>query len=131
VFSFEVLEHLPDPRAAIRDLAAALKGGGVALITEAFGAVAACYPTHLRSSCALRGKTAFLFAAHGLALTWYSRERLFKPMEFTKRAGPSRRDLIALLRDRHVLRSYAEGRYRVLRSLVRRYVPAPLLAAPR
>lgn len=131
VFSFEVLEHLPDPRAAIRDLAAALRTGGIALITEAFGAVAASHPTHLRSTCALRGKTAFLFAAQGLALTWYHRERLFKPMEFTKRATPSRRDLVALLRDPQVLRSYGEGRYRVLRHFVRRYVPASLLAAPR
>ena len=39
VISLEVLEHLPDPNAAIRDMWAFLKSGGVALVTESFNGV--------------------------------------------------------------------------------------------
>ncbi|MGH7895350.1 MAG: class I SAM-dependent methyltransferase, partial [Candidatus Binatia bacterium] len=71
VLSFEVLEHLPDPLGAMRDIAAFLKPGGIALVTEAFMHVTAALPTHLDANRRFAGRTPFLFLAHGLTLTWY------------------------------------------------------------
>jgi len=84
VLSFEVLEHLPDPCAAIADIGRLLKPGGIALITEAFGAVTADLPTHLRCNVGLEGRTPFIFHECGMKLSWYSRSPLFKPMEFVR-----------------------------------------------
>jgi SAM-dependent methyltransferase len=83
---FEVLEHLPDPPAAIADQARFLKSGGIALVTEAFGEVTPALPTHLATNLRYAGKTAPLYAAAGLGLTWYATDPLFKPCEFQKGA---------------------------------------------
>jgi len=112
VLSFEMLEHVPDARAAMSDIAAFLRPGGITLVTEAFGSLGPQYPTHLRASLRLRGKTPFLFLARGLALTWYERADRFKPMEFTKRDDGRIRRLLALFADQLVMRTWAEGRYR-------------------
>ena len=84
VISFEVLEHLVDPISAIRDFAKLLRIGGIALVTEAFGGVHDYLPTHLRSNRRFSGRTAFLHLKHDLKLSWYSRDPLFKPMEFVR-----------------------------------------------
>ncbi len=130
VLSFEVLEHLPDPRSAIRDMAGFLRPGGIALITEAFGRVTRVVPTHLAANGRFDGRTAFLFRRHGLSLIWYSRNPLFKPMEFTKtgaRGARGARTVVALLRDPNVLRTFAGARYnslgRRLAALLRRALP--------
>jgi len=103
VVSFEVLEHLPVPLATIAQISAMLKAGGIALITDDFGDITTALPTHLRSSARYRGATPFLFMRHGMRLTWYSTEDLFKPYEFTKSefARPWR-DWISLMRDQNV-----------------------------
>jgi SAM-dependent methyltransferase len=84
VVSFEVLEHLPDPRAAIADIGKLLKPGGIAIITEAFGLTFAHLPTHLRCNQRLEGRTPFMFHECGMELSWYSRAPLFKPTEFVR-----------------------------------------------
>jgi SAM-dependent methyltransferase len=82
VMSFEVLEHLPKPIAAIRDINSMLKPEGIALITESFKTVSDYFPTHLASNVKYHGLTAFIFLWYGMPLSW--RGEHFKPMEFTK-----------------------------------------------
>jgi SAM-dependent methyltransferase len=110
VISFEVLEHLPEPLAAIQEINAALKVGGLALITEDFGDLAGYLPTHLQSSAGYLGATPFLFLKNNMVLTWYSQDDLFKPYEFVKMTRVSSRDRLALLRDYQV-RSFYLSRY--------------------
>jgi SAM-dependent methyltransferase len=81
---FEVLEHLPEPVQAIRDIGMMLKCGGIALITEDFGDITGRLPTHLKASSGLAGLTPFLFLKSRMVLSWYSRTLPFKPMEFEK-----------------------------------------------
>jgi SAM-dependent methyltransferase len=50
VAAIDVMEHVPDPQAWIADVATALRPGGVAVIKEAFDAVIASRPTHLKQS---------------------------------------------------------------------------------
>ena len=110
IISFEVLEHLPDPLAAIQEFSAALKMGGLALITEDFGDLAGYLPTHLRNSARYLGATPFLFLNNQMVLTWYSQDDLFKPYQFVKMEHISIRDRIALLRDYQV-RSFYLSQY--------------------
>lgn len=106
VISFEVLEHLPDPVATIRDISSMLKMGGIALITDDFGDITARLPTHLKSNSKFVGQTPFLFLKNNMLLSWYSRQTLFKPMEFTKLNTISRGTWLSLLRDHNVRSSY-------------------------
>lgn len=108
---FEVLEHLPDPPAAIRDQARFLKSGGLALITEAFGEVTAALPTHLADNIRYAGKTPQLYAAAGFGLTWYSTDPLFKPYEFEKGAPAS-----PWWRQRPLRKYYLRERWRAWRT---------------
>ncbi|HEX3724582.1 MAG TPA: methyltransferase domain-containing protein [Nitrolancea sp.] len=103
VVSFEVLEHLPDPLATIRDIYALLKIGGIALVTEGFGALEPPFLTHLACNERFSGRTPFLFLDQGLMLSWYSRNPLYKPMEFVKPAAVTRRDRLRLLTDHTVI----------------------------
>ena len=104
VISLEVLEHLPDPLAAIADMAEFTKIGATCLVTESFDGVSSKFPTHLRSNLKYAGRTPLLFLANNLLLTWYNPERelRFRPMEFTRvsHAGP---------RDRWRIRRIMEG----------------------
>ena len=50
VAAMDVMEHVPDPAVWVRDVAGVLRPGGVAAIKEAFDAVIASRPTHLRDS---------------------------------------------------------------------------------
>lgn len=107
VFSFEVLEHLPDPVTAIADMARFLKPGGIALVTEAFSGVTAALPTHLAANLRYSGRTPWLFDAAGLRLSWYATAPLFKPYEFTKQEGVSQ----ALWRDQQLVKAWLKARW--------------------
>lgn len=106
VISFEVLEHVPEPLATIRDIASTLKMGGIALITEDFGDIIPRLPTHLKASSKFLGQTPFLFLRNKMMLSWYSRQTLFKPMEFVKTRKVSTRDWFSLMRDFNVRGSF-------------------------
>lgn len=110
VISFEVLEHVPDPLTTIQDIAATLKPGGIALITEDFGDIIPRLPTHLKTSAKYQGRTPFLFLKNRMMLSWYSQKTLFKPMEFVKKSKVSVRDWLTLMRDYHI-RSTFLSRY--------------------
>ncbi len=106
VLCFDVLEHLPEPLQAIRDIGRMLKGGGIALITEDFGDLAPHLPTHLRLSKKLAGTTPFLFLDAKMVLSWYSLNPPLKPMEFTRVDSVSTKDRWRLWRDPHVRGMY-------------------------
>ena len=121
VISFEVLEHLPQPLAAIRDINSMLKDGGIALVTEAFEFVSSKFPTHLETNAKYAGRTPFLFLKNGMMLTWYSREPKLKPMEFVAvQKRPSIKTLLNLLADRNIRNSWLMPKMRRLKSLSKR-----------
>ena len=111
VLCFEVLEHLHDPQATIRDIARMLKPGGIALITEDFGDVVPHLPTHLASNDRYIGKAASMCLRSGLALSWYSREVLFRPTEFVKIERPRLRDWLHLFADANVRGAWLSPRF--------------------
>ena len=106
VISFEVLEHIPQPLAAIRDIASVLKVGGIALITEDFGDIVARLPTHLKSNSKYVGQTPFLFLRNKMMLSWYNRQALFKPMEFVKKGKNSAGNWFSLMCDYNIRSSF-------------------------
>ena len=106
VLSFEVLEHLPEPVRAIQGIQAALKAGGIAIITEDFGDLEGYLPTHLRSGARYLGTAPFLFLKNNMILSWYSQDELFKPYEFVKVERVAARDWMLLVRDYHVRSLY-------------------------
>lgn len=67
VTCFEVLEHVPDPPKVIRQIAAALAPGGLALLTESFALVGDKYPSHLPENLPYVGRLDQLCADAGLA----------------------------------------------------------------
>jgi len=125
VISFEVLEHLTDPLSAIKDIASMLKVGGIAIITEAFAGVLDWLPTHLESNAKFANKTPFLFFKNKMLLSWYSQERLFKPMEFTKLDKTTIKDFIALLSDYNVGKPYLSTKLRFFKHLGKRILSFP------
>jgi SAM-dependent methyltransferase len=84
VVCIEVLEHAPDPPGTMRNLYAALKSGGIALITESFESVGPAYPSHLPANLKYAGKTHRLMETLGFANTYYNSDPINRPMEFTK-----------------------------------------------
>jgi len=106
VLCFEVLEHLPKPVKVIQEIYAALKMGGVAIITEDFGDLAGYLPTHLKSGARYLGTAPFLFLKNHMVLSWYSQDELFKPYEFVKRKQVSVEDWFMLARDYNVRSLY-------------------------
>jgi 2-polyprenyl-3-methyl-5-hydroxy-6-metoxy-1,4-benzoquinol methylase len=106
VVSFEVLEHLPKPVEAIQEIHAALKIGGIAIITDDFGDLAGYLPTHLKSGARYLGSAPFLFLQNHMVLSWYSQDELFKPYEFTKVEQVSPRNWLLLARDYNVRSLY-------------------------
>ncbi|MGI2906722.1 class I SAM-dependent methyltransferase [Tolypothrix sp. VBCCA 56010] len=116
VLSFEVLEHLTDPVAAIRDINLMLKTSGIAIITEAFSAVSENFPTHLQSNLKFANQTPFFFLQNKMLLTWYSQKSFFqfKPMEFIKKEKISLPDFISLLKDAKIRRPYINAKMRKL-----------------
>jgi SAM-dependent methyltransferase len=83
VLSFEVLEHLTDPAAEVKEIARYLREGGVALVTESFSVVTPNRPTHLKSNMQFAGKLASLCSDVGLQYAWSAYN--LKPIEFVKR----------------------------------------------
>jgi len=106
VLSFEVLEHLPKPVDVIKGMNAALKSGGMAIITDDFGDLAGYLPTHLRSGARYLGATPFLFLKNHMILSWYSQDELFKPYEFVKVEQVSTKDRTQLVSDYNVRSLY-------------------------
>ena len=86
VVALEVLEHLPDPYAAVRRIASLLRPGGIALASDAFESVTPNFPTHLASNFVFRDTTPMLFCSAGLVYAWTNPDEPDKPMEFEKRA---------------------------------------------
>lgn len=126
VVCFEVLEHLPDPMRAIREIGMMLRPQGMALITEDFGDLTEHLPTHLRVSAHLKGRTPFLFLANRMLLSWYSRALPFKPMEFVKVEQVRLADRWRLWRDPWVRGAYLD---RYVSRLTRRLETLPHLGS--
>ncbi|MCV3212695.1 class I SAM-dependent methyltransferase [Plectonema radiosum NIES-515] len=116
VLSFEVLEHLTDPIAAIRDINSMLKTSGIAIITEAFSAVYDIFPTHLKSNLKFANQAPFIFLQKKMLLTWYSQKSFFKfkPMEFVKKERISLKDFISLFKDAKIRQPYINAKIRKL-----------------
>jgi SAM-dependent methyltransferase len=111
IVSLEVLEHLPDPVKAIKDISEFLRMNGIALITESFGAVQFNFPTHLKSNQKFEGKTPFLFLKYNLLLTYFNQDffLIFRPMEFTKGERISIKDYFNLILTKPILKAYLKG----------------------
>jgi ubiquinone/menaquinone biosynthesis C-methylase UbiE len=80
----EVLEHVPDPPAVMREIHRALKLAGIALITESFDSIGDDYPSHLPSNFKYAGRTHQIMEEIGFANTYYNIDPVNRPMEFTK-----------------------------------------------
>lgn len=118
VLSFEVLEHLPQPLAAIRDMSSMLKLGGMALVTEAFEYISDNFVTHLETNLKYAGRTPFLFLKNRMMLSWYSKQPLFRPMEFIRvEKQASAADFVALLTNRDIRHGWFNSKARVLKAL--------------
>ena len=111
VVSLEVLEHLPDPIEAIKDISIFLRIGGIALITESFGAIQPNFPTHLKSNLKFAGRTPFLFLENNLVLSYFNQDSflLFRPMEFVKKDKISIRDYMKVILNKPILKSYLKS----------------------
>ena len=111
IISIEVLEHLPDPIQAIKNISEFLKVGGIALITESFGLVPFYLPTHLKSNLKFKGKTPFLFLRFNLLLTYFNQDfsLMFRPMEFTKKEKISIKEYLNLILTRPILKAYVKS----------------------
>jgi SAM-dependent methyltransferase len=111
IISIEVLEHLPDPIQAIKDISESLKVGGIALITESFGLVPFYLPTHLKSNLKFKGKNPFLFLRFNLLLTYFNKDfsLMFRPMEFTKKEKISIKEYLNLILTRPILKAYVKS----------------------
>jgi len=97
VVCVEVLEHVPDPPGVMRELARALKPGGIALITESFASIGPEFPSHLPENFKYAGKTHRMMEELGFANTYYNKDPLNYPMEFTKVAPGISGSLLVLL----------------------------------
>jgi SAM-dependent methyltransferase len=95
VTCLDVLEHVPDPPAMVRQIASYLRPGGLLFASAPFYMVLPWYPTHLRSNRRFSGSLS-LFRQAGLELvggsfTWY-------PIVFRKAGGDGvTRDRLASL----------------------------------
>lgn len=120
VISFKVLEHLPDPKLAIRNIAGFLKQGGLALITDDFANIDKYHPTHLATNTKFHGKVPFLFLTRGMLLTWYCSDPLFKSMEYKKVNNITAQHFLNLLADKTVARKFLAGRWHNLKTTISR-----------
>jgi SAM-dependent methyltransferase len=86
VTCLDVLEHVPDPPAMVREMVSYLRPGGLLYVSAPFYMVLPWYPTHLRSNRRYSGSLS-LFENAGMELvggrfTWY-------PLVFRKAGGES------------------------------------------
>jgi SAM-dependent methyltransferase len=111
IVSLEVLEHLPDPVKAIKDISEFLRMGGIVLLTESFGAVQFNFPTHLKSNQKFESKTPFLFLKYNLLLTYFNQDffLIFRPMEFTKKEKISIKNYLNLILTKPILKACLKG----------------------
>jgi len=121
VICFEVLEHVPEPPKIIGDLREMLRPGGIALVTESFGAVRKDLPTHLRTNLRYEGRTPFVFLKNNMRLSWYSVDPSYKPVEFTRVPSVTAEMYLQLFEDRRVLRDLMRGAVMPLIRGVRRW----------
>lgn len=119
VLCFEVLEHVPKPDKLVVLFGNLLAPQGIVLVTDSFSLVAREFPTHLAENLRFDGRTPFIFARAGFALTWYNRRPLFKPMEFTRNAELPL-PWLRLWKDPVVRAAWLAGRRRSLRRLLGR-----------
>jgi SAM-dependent methyltransferase len=105
VISLEVLEHLPDPPAAVRDIGGFLKTGGICLVTESFYGVLPLFPTHLTSNLRYGGLTRLLFLRGGMVRTFFNLEGglWHRPTEYRKPERVGASDWLAVARDHTVM----------------------------
>lgn len=89
LWCFDVVEHLPDLPQALRDMAAMLEDGGIALITEACRHVRPDLPTHLAVNRPYAGQIPTLFRASGLLLQHFAARTDYRPCEYRKDSVPS------------------------------------------
>jgi SAM-dependent methyltransferase len=95
VTCLDVLEHVPDPPAMVRQIVSYLRPGGLLYVSAPFYMVLPWYPTHLRTNRRYSGSLS-LFENSGMELvggrfTWY-------PLVFRKAGGEStRRDRLACM----------------------------------
>ncbi len=85
VISIEVLEHVKDPKRAVKDFYSYLSEEGIAIITESFNRIELNFPTHLRSNVRYYGKTISLFQNRGFTLIDGYLD--FRPVVFAKGLG--------------------------------------------
>lgn len=84
VWSFDVLEHLPDLPAAVRAIGNWVGDHGLALITDACLQVRPDLPTHLSINQPLAPEIPRLFRDAGLELAWYAPQTDFCPCEYRR-----------------------------------------------
>lgn len=88
LWSFDVLEHLPDLPAAVHDISRMLADDGIALITESCGYVREDLPTHLACNQTYAGRLPQLFSQVGLYLRHFTPHTDYRPCEYRKRNRP-------------------------------------------
>jgi SAM-dependent methyltransferase len=120
VCCFEVLEHLPAPGGAVKDISSMLQEAGIALISESFKAVYPHFATHLESNAKYAGWTPFLFLKHGMILSWHSTNPVLKPVEFTKLLGSPERQIGKLIFQTIVMKWMIAYRFHAMHRYVAR-----------
>jgi len=121
VICFEVLEHVPEPLKIIGDLRQILRLGGIALVTESFGAVRNDLPTHLKTNLRYEGRTPFVFLKNNMRLSWYSVDPPYKPLEFTRVPSVTAEMYLQLFEDRRVMADLMRGAVMPLVRSIRRW----------
>lgn len=84
IVCLDVLEHVPDPAAVVKSLAARLRPGGLMLVSAPFALIHPAYPTHLKANRRFSGSLA-LYRQAGLRLY---RARPFWDPIILRKPGP-------------------------------------------
>lgn len=92
VWSFEVLEHLPDLPQAVADLSDMVGPKGRLLLTESCEHVTAQLPTHLAINQKYAPLIPSLFHDNGMLLTWTRKKVDYRPCEYKHLQACSLRD---------------------------------------
>jgi 2-polyprenyl-3-methyl-5-hydroxy-6-metoxy-1,4-benzoquinol methylase len=122
VTSFDVLEHVPEPRETVSRLASLLHGDGLLLAHAPFYLILPNYPTHLAASRRHAGSTR-LYERVGLNLV--DGNTFWNPLAFRKGTDTGRASALRLARLRTVGLALKLGRhtslpYRPIQALLRR-----------